>query len=71
MTPRRYFSAFSNMPMPDHYKNLNLGPNMWFAFTAVTGISSLFTYTPDSLQEQLPQAAKSEGTEDTPDTKSP
>lgn len=71
MTPRRYFSAFSNMPMPDYDKNLNLGPNMWFAFTAISGISKLFTYTPDFLQEQLPQAAKSEGTEDTPDTKSP
>lgn len=70
MTPRRYFSAFSNMPVPDH-KDLNLGPNMWFAFTAITGISRLFTYTPPILREAQDQAAKSEGTEDTPDTQSP
>ena len=71
MSPRRYFSAFNNMPMPDYDENLNLGPNMWFAFTAVTGISKLFTYTPPILQEQQPQAADSQGTEDTPNTKSP
>ncbi len=46
---------------------------MWFAFTAITGISKLFTYTPDFLQgqEQQPQAADSQGIEDTLDTKSP
>ena len=73
MTPRRYFSHFSNMPIPDYDENLNLGPNMWFAFTAITGISKLFTYTPDFLQgqEQQPQAADSQGIEDTLDNKSP
>jgi hypothetical protein len=70
MSPRRYFSHFSNMPMPDYDENLNLGPNMWFAFTAITGISKLFTYTPPILQEQQPQAADSQGIEDTLDTKS-
>jgi hypothetical protein len=71
MSPRRYFQAFSNMPIPDHLKHLNLGPNMWFAFTAITGISKLFTYTPDFLQEQQPQAADSQGIEDILNTKSP
>lgn len=71
MSPRRYFSAFNNMPMPDYDENLNLGPNMWFAFTAISGISKLFTYVPPILQEQQPQAADSQGTEDTPNTKSP
>jgi hypothetical protein len=72
MSPRRYFSHFSNMPIPDYDKNLNLGPNMWFAFTAISGISKLFTYTPDFLQgqEQQPQAADSQGIEDNLDTKS-
>jgi hypothetical protein len=72
MTPRRYFSQFSNMPIPDHLKHLNLGPNMWFAFTAISGISRLFTYTPDFLEEpeQQPQAADSQGIEDNLDTKS-
>jgi hypothetical protein len=72
MSPRRYFQAFSNMPIPDHVKDLNLGPNMWFAFTAISGISKLFTYTPDFLQgqEQQPQAADSQGIEDTLDNKS-
>jgi hypothetical protein len=70
MTPRRYFQAFSNMPIPDYGKDL--GPTLWFAFTAITGISSLFTYTPDFLQgqEQQPQAADSQGIEDTLDNKS-
>ena len=52
--------------------NVNYGTNLWFAFTASTGISKLFTYTPKFLegQEQQPQAAISEGTEDTLDNKS-
>jgi hypothetical protein len=72
MSPRRYFQAFSNMPIPDHLKHLNLGPNMWFAFTAITGISKLFTYTPNFSegQEQQPQAADSQGIEDILDNKS-
>jgi hypothetical protein len=59
--------------MPDYDENLNLGPNMWFAFTAITGISKLFTYTPkfSEGQEQQPQAADSQGIEDNLDTKSP
>jgi hypothetical protein len=48
---------------------VNYGTNLWFAFTASTGISKLFTYTPN-FSEQPQQAAISEGTEDTPDTKS-
>jgi hypothetical protein len=68
MSPRRYFQAFSNMPIPDYGKDL--GPTLWFAFTAISGISKLFTYTPDFLQEQQPQAADSQGIEDTLDNKS-
>ena len=70
MSPRRYFQAFSNMPIPDYGKDL--GPTLWFAFTAITGISKLFTYTPDFLQgqEQQPQAADSQGIEDNLDNKS-
>jgi hypothetical protein len=49
--------------------NVNYGTNLWFAFTASTGISKLFTYTPKFL-EQPQQAAISEGTEDTLDNKS-
>lgn len=73
MTPRRYFSQFSNMPIPDHLKDLDLGPNMWFAFTAISGLSSLFTYTPPKLQQaqEAAKAAESEGTEDTPDNNLP
>jgi len=71
MSPRRYFSTFNNMPLPDYDENLNLGPNLWFAFTAISGISKLFTYVPPILQEQQPQAVDSQGTEDTPNTKSP
>jgi hypothetical protein len=70
MSPRRYFQAFSNMPIPDYGKDL--GPTLWFAFTAITGISKLFTYTPDFSegQGQQPQAADSQGIEDILDNKS-
>jgi hypothetical protein len=70
MSPRRYFQAFSNMPIPDYGKDL--GPTLWFAFTSITGISSLFTYTPNfsEEQEQQPQAADSQGIEDILDNKS-
>lgn len=78
MTPRRYFSAFSNMPVPDHLKNLDLGPNMWFAFTAISGISRLFTYTPPILDQAAGAAGDNDSTitdsksgiEDSPDNKS-
>lgn len=50
------------MPIPDHMKDLNLGPNLWFAFTAITGISRLFTYTPPILD----QAARAAGDQDNP-----
>jgi hypothetical protein len=52
--------------------NVNYGTNLWFAFTAITGISKLFTYTPkfSEGQEQQPQAADSQGIEDNLDTKS-
>jgi hypothetical protein len=69
MTPRRYFSHFSKMDVPID-PNVNYGTNLWFAFTAVSGIAKLFSYTPN-FSEQPQQAAISEGTEDNPDTKSP
>jgi hypothetical protein len=52
--------------------NVNYGTNLWFAFTAISGISKLFTYTPNFSegQEQQPQAADSQGIEDTLDNKS-
>jgi hypothetical protein len=58
------------MPIPDYGKDL--GPTLWFAFTSITGISSLFTYTPNfsEEQEQQPQAADSQGIEDILDNKS-
>jgi len=71
MSPRRYFTHFTNMYIPID-DNVNYGTNLWFAFTASTGISKLFTYTPDFLQgqEQQPQAADSQGIEDILDNKS-
>jgi hypothetical protein len=71
MSPRRYFTHFSNMPI-ELDPNVNYGTNLWFAFTAISGISKLFTYTPNFSegQEQQPQAADSQGIEDTLDNKS-
>jgi len=69
MSPRRYFTHFTNMYV-EIDDTVNYGTNLWFTFTAATGIAKLFSYTPD-FSEQPQQAAISEGTEDTPDTKSP
>ncbi len=71
MSPRRYFTHFTNMPI-ELDPNVNYGTNLWFAFTAISGISKLFTYTPNFSegQEQQPQAADSQGIEDTLDNKS-
>ena len=71
MSPRRYFTHFSNMPI-ELDPNVNYGTNLWFAFTAISGISKLFTYTPkfSEGQEQQPQAADSQGIEDILDNKS-
>ena len=71
MSPRRYFFHFSNMPI-ELDPSVNYGTNLWFAFTAISGISKLFTYTPNFSegQEQQPQAADSQGIEDILDNKS-
>lgn len=49
MTPRRYFHEANTNPVKFNINEEELGPNMWFAFTRISGlynISKLFTYTP-------------------------
>ena len=47
MSPR-HFSDASKLPTNLH-QDKDLGPTLWFAFTAVTGIAKLFTYTPEGM----------------------
>lgn len=73
MTPRRHFHEAMNNPIHFDITQEELGPTLWFAFTRISGlhnISKLFTYTPPKIKGGQ-AAAKSEGTEDIPDTKSP
>jgi hypothetical protein len=68
MSPRRYFHAFTNMPIPEYDKDL--GPNLWFAFTAISGISDLFTYTPKEMNNNPVKDSQS-GTEEDTHTSNP
>lgn len=70
---RRHFYDAIVRPMKFDISEEDLGPNLWFAFTAISGLSRLFTYTPPILEEaqEAAKAAESEGIEDILDNKSP
>lgn len=56
MTPKRYFHEAMNNPVKFNINQEELGPNMWFAFTRISGlynISKLFTYTPPKNGEGI------------------
>lgn len=42
-------------------KDLDLGPNLWFAFTRVTGIADLFVYTPKKIKDHEQGNASGQG----------
>lgn len=60
MSPR-HFSDASKLPTNIH-QDKDLGPTLWFAFTSVTGIAKLFTYTPDTMSNNhVKDLAKGQG----------
>lgn len=50
MSPR-HFSKLLNNPVynKDLQDKVDQAPNLWYAFTAVTGIAKLFSYTPEVI----------------------
>lgn len=52
MSPRN-FEKVSRNPVPKEIMDKDLGPNLWYAFTAITGISRLFTYTPKEIANKM------------------
>lgn len=51
MSPR-HFANKDKQPSIKLDPNVNYGPNMWYAFTAITGLSKLFTYTPKEISDK-------------------
>ena len=54
MSPR-HFSKLLNNPVYNKEVNKIIAdqPNLWYAFTAVTGIAKLFSYTPPVIINKL------------------
>ena len=52
MSPR-HFSKLMNNPVYNKEVNKIIAnqPNLWYAFTAVTGIAKLFSYTPEIIKD--------------------
>jgi hypothetical protein len=49
MSPRN-FDKINKTPLPkETLDQLKPGMNLWYAFTAVTGIDKIFSYTPDEI----------------------
>lgn len=48
MSPRNY-EKISKLPKPIYDQRVLNAPNLWYAFTVVTGIDKLFSYTADPI----------------------
>lgn len=48
MSPRN-FEKISKLPIPKYDQEVLQAPNLWYAFTTVTGIAKLFSYTPQQI----------------------
>ena len=49
MSPRHFSNANKNPINKDVSKAVANQPNLWYAFTALTGIAKLFSYTPEAI----------------------
>lgn len=52
MSPR-HFANTHKYVLPKDVARKDLGPNLWFAFTRVTGIADLFVFTPKELSNKI------------------
>ena len=48
MSPRN-FEKISKLPVVKYDQRVTGAPNLWYAFTSVTGIAKLFSYTPKEI----------------------
>ena len=49
MSPRHFYNANKHPINKDVSKAVSDQPNLWYAFTALTGIAKLFSYTPEAM----------------------
>ena len=50
MSPRHFTKANALPINKDVLKVVADQPNLWYAFTAITGIAKLFSYTPEQIK---------------------
>jgi hypothetical protein len=51
MSPRHFTNANKIPLSKDVSKAIADQPNLWYAFTAITGIAKLFSYTPPQIKD--------------------
>ena len=51
MSPRNFYKI-SKLPKPILDQRVEDAPNLWYAFTIVTGIDKLFSYTADEISSK-------------------
>lgn len=66
MSPRN-FEKIANNPIKLDDRVLN-APNFWYAFTAITGIDRLFSYTPAEITDKTAKHGEARVDEDTPNS---
>ena len=59
MSPR-HFSNRDKFVIPKTISKQDLGPNLWYAFTRVTGIADLFVFTPKQITNKI-NSSQSQG----------
>lgn len=52
MSPRHFANRYKYV-LPKDISRQDLGPNLWFAFTRITGIADLFVFTPKELSNKI------------------
>ena len=66
MSPRNYHFqvSYPKAAAQQHQDNIDLSRAIWYAFTKYTGITKLFSFTPDSFQAE--PVAKGQGITNNP-----
>lgn len=67
MSPRHFSRAISH-PVIKADPNVDYGPNLWYAFTRITGIANLFVYTPKPITDNIAKHGEARVDETTLDT---
>lgn len=70
MSPRHFSRAISH-PVIKMKPDVDYGPNLWYAFTRITGIANLFVYTPKEITNHTAKHGEARVDKTTPDTQNP